>query len=115
MKRTMLGAVAGAGLVLAASLGWNWATQVSAQRPAPQPASSETSGWVVVPTTLGDKGQLITVIDPRQQAMAVYYLDFTSGKITLRSARTLRWDLQMTYLNNEPPLPQEIRGLLEQR
>jgi len=70
-----------------------------------------------VPTPLGDKGQLLTVIDPRQQVMGVYHIELASGKITLRSARNLRWDLspQMTYLNNDPPLPQEIRALSEQK
>jgi len=47
--------------------------------------------------------------------MGVYRVDSVSGKITLCSVRNIHWDLQMIYLNNENPLPQEIRALLEQR
>jgi hypothetical protein len=47
--------------------------------------------------------------------MGVYRIDAVTGKIGLKSVRNLYWDLQMTYHNNEPPLPQEIEKLLEQR
>lgn len=87
-----------------------------AQRTAPSFATGGAGGeMIAVPTSLGDKGQVLTVIDPRQQTLGVYHVDLPSGKIKLLSVRNLRWDLQMTYLNNESPLPQEIRALLEQR
>ena len=125
MKQAVLGALLGAGLMAAAVGARDQGSQVFAQRlTAPQavsvptsPAASVGSELVVVPTPLGDKGQLLTVIDPRQQVMGVYHIELASGKITLRSVRNLHWDLspQMTYLNNDPPLPQEIRALSEQK
>ena len=63
----------------------------------------------------GEKSQLITVLDPRQHVMCVYHVDLATGKIALRSVRNIHWDLQMMYLNNESPLPLEIRSLLEPR
>ena len=81
----------------------------------PAPAAAAGSELIVVPTSLGDKGQMLTVVDPRQRVLSVYHIDLATGKIALKSVRNIQWDLQMTYLNNENPLPQEIRSLLEQR
>jgi hypothetical protein len=115
MKRALLGALLGAGLVMAVGRS-DQPREAFAQRAAPPYQSSGAGGeMIAVPTPLGDKGQVLTVIDPRQQTMGVYHVDLPSGKIKLLSVRNLRWDLQMTYLNNENPLPQEIRALLEQR
>ena len=58
---------------------------------------------------------MLTVIDPRQQAMGVYRVDLASGRITLLSVRNIQWDLQMTDFNGVNPLPREIRSQLEQR
>ncbi len=70
---------------------------------------------IVVSTAVGEKGLLLTVVDPRRKAIGVYHIETATGKITLKSVRNIQWDLQITDLNNENPLPQEIRSLLEQR
>jgi hypothetical protein len=70
---------------------------------------------VVLPMTTGDKGQVLAVVDPQRQAMCIYRIDPTTGKIALKSARNLQFDLKMSSWNNEAPLPQEIQSLLEQR
>jgi predicted methyltransferase len=70
---------------------------------------------IVVPTMLGDKAQVLTVVDPRQQVISVYHIDLVTGKISLKSVRKMVWDLQITDFNTENPLPQEIRSKLEQR
>ena len=62
-----------------------------------------------------DNATLVTVVDARQRALAVYRVDSLSGKIKLLSVRNLQWDLQMVHLNSESPSPQEIRSLLEPR
>ena len=80
--------------------------------PATAAANAE---MVVIPAIVGDKSQLLTVIDPRLRVMSVYHIDLATGVITLKSVRNIQWDLQMSYLNNEKPLPQEIRSLLEPR
>ena len=118
MKRLVLGTLLGMGLVTAAIAVAQQRGEVSAQRAAPAspgPAVAAGSELIVVPTSLGEKGQMLTVVDPRQRVLSVYHIDLPTGKIALKSVRNIQWDLQMAYLNNESPLPQEIRSLLEQR
>ena len=115
MKRLVFGALAAVGFLVALSLAFDLGSTAFGQRGAAAQTPAAGAELIVVPAAVGDKTQLLTVIDPRSQAMSVYHVDLATGKIALRSVRTLRWDLQMTYMNNENPLPQEIRALLEQR
>jgi hypothetical protein len=117
MKRAMLGTLCCVGLAIGAVA---WAEQrgeVFTPRPAVAVAAPATTGaeLIVIPTATGEKGQVLTVVDPRQRVLSVYHIDFGSGKIALKSVRNIQWDLQMAYLNNENPLPQDIHSLLEQR
>jgi len=121
MKSTVLGSLVCVGLVMAAVGAAGQRGEVFAQRmtpPAPAtPAPTAVAGseLIVVPTALGDKTQMLTVVDPRQKVVCVYHIDLATGKIALRSVRKIHWDLQMMYMNNENPLPQEIQSLLEQK
>jgi hypothetical protein len=47
--------------------------------------------------------------------MCVYHIEKASGKIAMKGVRNINWDLQLTYYNNDNPLPREIQALLEQR
>jgi nitrogen fixation protein len=90
--------------------------EIFSQRPAvPTPKSEASSEMIVVPTSLGDKSLMLTVVDPKQQVISVYHIDLPTGKIALKSVRKIQWDLQITDFNTENPLPQEIRSKLEQR
>jgi hypothetical protein len=115
MRKALLGALVGAGLVVLALGVFDNCREVFAQHPAPQPPVRPGGDLLVVPGPIGEKGQLLTVIDPNLRVIGVYNVDRLDGKIALRSVRDIRWDLQMMYLNNESPLPQEIRSLLEPR
>ncbi len=118
MKRTMLGTLVGVGLVAAVVAVAEQRGEVFAQRPAPAAMPSGAAAGtelIVVPMTLGERGQMLTVVDPRLRALCVYHIDAASGTITLKSVRKIEWDLQITHLNNDKPLPQEIRSLLEPR
>jgi hypothetical protein len=118
MKRSMLGVLVGVGLVTAAVAVAEQRGETFPQRAtpaAPAPAVAAGSELIVVPTSLGDKGQMLTIVDPRQQVLSVYHIDLLTGKIALKSVRKIQWDLQITDFNNENPLPQEIRLRLEQR
>jgi hypothetical protein len=114
MKRAVLVVLAGAGLVAVAVGLFGQRGEVLAQRIAAYPQPTAGGELIVVPTPLGEKGQLLTVIDPRQQTIGVYAIDAT-GKVGLRSVRAIRWDLQMTDFNGDNPLPREVRLQLEQR
>ena len=117
MKRATLGVLLGLGLVTATAAVAEQGAEMFTQRPtptAPAPAVAVGSELIVVPTSLGDKGQMLTVVAPRQQVLCVYHIDLT-GKITLKSARNIQWDLKVTNFNNEHPYPQEIRSLSDPR
>jgi hypothetical protein len=117
MKLVVLGSLLVIGLVtvavgVAQQRGDAYSQRTTAAMPAAAAANSE---MVVIPTIVGDKSQLLTVVDPRLRVLSVYHIDLATGVITLKSVRNIQWDLQMSYLNNEKPLPQEIRSLLEPR
>ena len=118
MKRTVLGILLIAGLATTvaavAEPGGGFVSQRAAMAATGAVAASG-SELVVVPTSLGENGQMLTVVDPRQQVMAVYHIDLKTGKIALKSVRKIQWDLQITDFNTENPLPQEIQSRLEQR
>jgi hypothetical protein len=118
MKRAILGTLVGVGLVMAAAAVAEPRGEFPAQRAAPAasvPMAMAGSELIVVPAALGDKVQTLTVVDPRQRVLSVYHIDMATGKIALKSVRNIQWDLQINDLNNENPLPQEIRSLLEQK
>jgi hypothetical protein len=115
MKKAVLGALAGIGLAMAVFGAMDHHGEVFAGRLAAEYAGGPANGVLAIPGPAVDDGQLLTVIDPSTKAIGVYHIASPSGKITLRSVRNIHWDLQMTYLNNESPLPQEIQSLLPAR
>jgi multidrug resistance efflux pump len=131
MKRAILGLLVGACVVALAVGVLDRRQEVMAQHPFTQAAYSQMSSQqapqpgpnvygsgselIAVPSPMGDKGQLLTVIDPRQQTMGVYAIEAATGKITLRSVRNIRFDVMMMDFNGDNPLPREIRSQLEQK
>ncbi len=119
MKRAIVGLMVGAGVVTLAVSLLDHRSQVMAQHVVPYSQSSPQpiggDELIAVPSPMGEKGQMLTVLDPRQQTMGVYWIEAATGKITLRSVRNIRYDLQMTDFNGDNPLPREIRLQLEQR
>jgi hypothetical protein len=105
----------GVGLIVVAVGLFGQRSEVLAQRVAAYPNAAAGAGGelIALPMPLGDRGQLLTVIDPRVQTIGVYYIDAATGKITLRSVRNIHWDLQISDFNAEAPLPREIRSQLE--
>ena len=102
MKRAILGTLVGMGLVMAAAAVAEPRGEYLAQRGAPAtsaPTAVAGTELIVVPTSLGDKTQMLTA----------------TGKIALKSVRNIQWDLQINDLNNENPLPQQIQSLLQQK
>ncbi len=115
MKRAILGTLLGAGLAALGVGVFDRPAELLAQHTAAYSPTGPGGELIALPSLGADKSQMLTVIDPRQQAMGVYHIDLTNGKITLMSVRNIRWDLQMTEFNGVNPLPREIRALLEQR
>jgi len=122
MKRAVLGFLVCVGLVVAVVSGMvGGRSEALAQRPAVGPVGVPTmsapaavtgSELIVVPALAGDKGQILTVIDPRLRAMGVYHVDLVTGNITLKSARNIQWDLQIDQLNSDKPSPTDIKSMM---
>jgi hypothetical protein len=115
MKQAMLGALVVVGLMAVVLCAFGRNDQALAQQHTAAGPLVGGGDLIVVPMPSGDKGQLLSIVDPRVRMLCVYRVDPVTGKIALKSARNLNWDLQMSYLNNEAPLPQEIQSLLDQR
>ncbi len=115
MRAAVLGALTGAGLVLAAVGGLDHRNELFAQRLAPLQTHDSGGDLIAVPGPVGEQGQLLTVIDQKRRVIAVYLINQTTGKIALRSVRNIQWDLQLTYLDNEGLLPKDIQSLLQTR
>jgi hypothetical protein len=111
----VLGALVGAGLAVVAVGAFDHRNEVFAQRTGPYPQAESGVELIAVPGPMGEKGQLLTVIDQKRRVMSVYHIHQATGKIALCSVRNIQWDLQLTYLDNEGLLPREIQSLLETR
>ena len=76
---------------------------------------SSGQGLLALSATKGDELQQVTVIDPKNEVLAVYHIDFATGRAQLKSVRKIHWDLLIQEFEGLTPLPREIRALLEQR
>jgi len=76
------------------------------------PGLSGDSNLIVHTSTANTGGQQMVVIDPVLRVMAVYHVDSTSGKVSLKSVRNIKWDLLIEEFNGGEPSPRDIRTLL---
>lgn len=76
-------------------------------RNRPAMLAPESSGVtaIVSPPQPGSSGQLLYLIDAKERAFAVYQVDPSQGKgtIKLQGVRQFRWDLQLEEWNNHEP------------
>ena len=86
-----------------------------AQRPPLGSSAGAGSELITISGPIEEHRQQITVIDTAKRVMSVYHINTSSGEISLKSVRTIFWDLQMVEFNGTSPLPREIRSLLEQK
>ncbi len=104
-----------AGLVLAS---WNGdgAGRVWAQNTAvPTGQFAVPGNLLALSSDRADGPQQVTLVDTQKRVMSVYHIDRATGEITLKSVRSVHWDLLMEEFNGQSPLPREIRRLLEHR
>ena len=112
MERTIIGLVAGAALVMLATS--TFSAPQAAVGHYGQAASGENE-LVAFTSQLQNGRSQLTLVDTKSRVVAVYHIEPVSGELSLKSVRTIRWDLQMTQFNAVSPLPQEIRSLVERR
>ena len=76
-------------------------------------ALAEEMHGLFVSTSPIDAGrQMLLVIDPERQVLAVYHIENVSGEVSLRSTRALGYDLQLEDFNAEDPKPAAIKKML---
>jgi hypothetical protein len=112
MRNAFLGALAIAGLWMLVAGAAGGRDRVSAAGPATEGVGQEL---VTLATPVGEKGQMLTIVDPRTRAICVYHVELATGAIALKSARNIHWDLQMTDYNGVSPLPGELRSMFGQK
>ena len=112
MRRSFVGALLGASLVIAVAAG-RGSSETAYTAPIDSQAHTGSSELITHVTATEGQPITVTVIDPRQRVMAVYSVDRVSGEITPRSVRNFTWDLQMIEFNSGKPLPQDIRNGLK--
>ncbi len=113
MKTVALGFLVVSGLVMVAAGVVPTGGEALAQRLPPHIAAATDASLIALSTTVGDKYQQLTVVDPKLKVLSVYHVDLASGDVELKCVRAIHWDLQMTYYNGKGPLPQDIQSLLE--
>jgi hypothetical protein len=112
MRLSLIGAFVVAVLVMAASAGTG-SSEPAQGPPVNYPAAGQEAELITHVTAAEGQSLVVTVIDPRTRAMAVYHVDRGTGQITPRSVRNITWDLQMIEFNSGDPLPQDIRSGLQ--
>lgn len=88
------------------------ATEPGVMGPRVTPPATQSQGWIVT-SAVTDNRQQIVIADPAQQSLAVYHVDFATGRISLKSVRHVRFDLMMTEFNTDQPSPRELEALLK--
>lgn len=68
--------------------------------------------WVTM-TPIADDRQMLVVVDANERTAAIYHVDAATGTMTLKSARSIRWDLLVGEFNAQEPTPSALRKLIE--
>lgn len=69
-------------------------------------------GLFVSTSPIDSDRQMLIVIDPEQQVLAVYHIETVSGEVSLLSTRALGYDLQLEDFNAKDPKPAAIKKML---
>jgi hypothetical protein len=89
---------------------------VAAERPrAATPTAVESSGTVAFTSPLGGNAQLLYLIDTRSRAFAVYRVDPSNpkGTVKLEAARQYQWDLKLSEYNNLDPSAMAVESMVK--
>jgi len=78
----------------------------------PAALAEDMKGLFVSTSPIDSGRQMLLVIDPERQVLAVYHIETVSGEVSLRSTRALGYDLQLEDFNAEDPKPAAIKKML---
>src|SRR4051794_40209107 len=100
MRGLVSGALIGLALLVAGIVGF---ADAQAPRSAAHDRAASSPDLLALSHDGGDGRQQITLVDPRQRVMAVYYIERASGSIQLKSVRNVQWDLLIEDYNAGTP------------
>ncbi|GAC1464650.1 MAG: hypothetical protein NVSMB9_03550 [Isosphaeraceae bacterium] len=88
---------------------------VERTRGAASQAGGETSGTCAFTSPAGGNAQLLYVIDTKARAFAVYRIDPSNpkGTVKLEAARQYQWDLKLDEYNNQEPTVAAIESTVK--
>ncbi len=77
--------------------------------------SGDSNGTLALITSTNGPAQLLYLIDTRSRAFAVYRVDPTStkGTVKLEASRQYQWDLKLEHYNNQAPEPDAIKATVK--
>lgn len=78
-------------------------------------AGGDANGTLALVTSPGGPAQLLYLIDTRTQAFAIYRVDPSNpkGSVKLEAARQYQWDLKLEHYNNQAPEPGAIESTVK--
>jgi hypothetical protein len=109
MQKSLVGGLIGIGCILIGFACFGFPSEAAAQR---NPGAENGTELITIATPATDRGQQITLIDPKLRVMSVYHVDAGTGALSLRSVRNITYDLQMLDYNVVGLKPEEIRSVL---
>jgi len=112
MRTAVVGVLMVAGLTTAALAVRPDGSRASGERTEFYRPNASERRLVVCTSTVGDKYELLTIVDPERSVILVYHVELASGDVELRCVRNIESDLQLDYYNGKSPLPSEIRSQL---
>jgi hypothetical protein len=78
-------------------------------------AGGDANGTLALVTSPGGSVQLLYLIDTRNQAFAIYRVDPSNpkGSVKLEASRQYQWDLKLEHYNNQAPEPAAIESTVK--
>jgi hypothetical protein len=79
--------------------------------PARPTTAGDSNGTLALITSNGGPAQWLYLIDTKNRAFAVYRVDPTNtkGTVKLEASRQYQWDLKLEHYNNQAPEPDAIK------
>jgi hypothetical protein len=78
-------------------------------------SGGDSNGTLALITSNGGPAQWLYLIDTKNRAFAVYRVDPTStkGTVKLEASRQYQWDLKLEHYNNQAPEPDAIKATVK--
>lgn len=115
MRNAVLGSIIGLGLLVALWSAKPSESQAQQRFPSGDRGGLVADGLQVVSSETIEGRQQVVLMEPRTKVLAVYQIDRATGSITLKSVRSIEFDLLIKDFGSSKPKPSEIESLLKEQ